>query len=901
MVTRSFREIILAVLGLMASASARGDWVQSQTQGDLKYFLFAAPARIERYDIATRSWLQGIPLSETPTAFLADESALYVSYGRRIVRLDRDGGSETHLANTVADVSAILAWNEYLYLRVSTDFHERFFSVRKLTGQVIASTEPLDRSYLNPSVSQVLGRIYGRGQSAAPQIRMLILNTDGTFGPSQRGPFFNPSSASQHTFVFPNGKSVVDHSGIVYDGSTLEYENSFAGTVDAIAFYNAEIPIVLRAEMLVMFSPSLLETGRYRLSNSSARDLAVSGDSVLAFSPINDGVGVGVVEVALNQLQPVQPGPVIDPRSVSFTADDLFLDRHGVLYLFSQAHQTLFRWDTTLRQYSSSIPVTGNHRLAAYSSNTHSIYLAGDSGKVDQILLESTIQQKPFAAHRERPTGLIAADTFVFVSGSSGHSTYNWGGTHLSTKSFYDGYQEHVWSPATRTLYAGTGGQANDIESEVISLSGDIGPRMTAPQVSSFLKHPIRVSPDGRWVLFGSGVVYDAASLRRANALPIELVDAIWVGNTLVTIREIGGLSQIQLWTGEDFIPVGVKQLTGRPRRLFFRDERILAVTEHLGAPLFYLLDRRLNVEFSSPQLPLGPSHLSVLAVGQNTVDLAWRDNSDNELGFLIEATEQNATRAAILSSGSANSTNGSVTGLHPNTTYVFKIRATNEVGLSTPTFNQTVRTVLDDRLPAGPPFQLRSLEVGFDSIVLAWNDKADNEKSFLLERRSGTNWTELYRSGPNLTTFHNTDLLPRTSYRYRVRAINDFGESEVSPELTVRTLSTNNLPPNGAPTSLYAAEVAVEEVTIQWLDGSDNETGFIIERAQNPAGPFSEVGRTGMNITSFTDGKLHAGTAYTYQVQAYNAFGAAGSRISLKTRNRGGDYLGKSAVHQGA
>ena len=49
---------------------------------------------------------------------------------------------------------------------------------------------------------------------------------------------------------------------------------------------------------------------------------------------------------------------------------------------------------------------------------------------------------------------------------------------------------------------------------------------------------------------------------------------------------------------------------------------------------------------------------------------------------------------------------------------------------------------------------------------------------------------------GADTTTYQDTGLTPNTAYRYRLLAFNDFGNSGVSNEISITTLSATPAPP---------------------------------------------------------------------------------------------------------
>jgi len=75
------------------------------------------------------------------------------------------------------------------------------------------------------------------------------------------------------------------------------------------------------------------------------------------------------------------------------------------------------------------------------------------------------------------------------------------------------------------------------------------------------------------------------------------------------------------------------------------------------------------------------------------------------------------------------------------------------------------------------------------------------------------------------------------------------------------------------APDSLSLTVVSWQRIDLLWVDSSDNESGFRIERSTNN-GPFVEIGTTAANITNYQSTGLTANTLYSYRIRAYNNAG---------------------------
>ncbi len=187
---------------------------------------------------------------------------------------------------------------------------------------------------------------------------------------------------------------------------------------------------------------------------------------------------------------------------------------------------------------------------------------------------------------------------------------------------------------------------------------------------------------------------------------------------------------------------------------------------------------------------------------------------------------------------------------------------------------------------------------------LLTWTDNSKNETAFVIERRvagSADAWTTIDTVpsdalivGPGTGTRTYIDMVGNgnTLYEYQVYAINVVGDTwdysdpalnEILPGSgwPTLTLSSNNqggpTPPPGifSPTNLAGSATVKNRrtatVTLIWLDNSDNETGFLIQRAEDTG--FS-VGVTNAtvagNVGTFSQ-NVSRGMTYYYRVLAFN------------------------------
>ncbi len=268
-----------------------------------------------------------------------------------------------------------------------------------------------------------------------------------------------------------------------------------------------------------------------------------------------------------------------------------------------------------------------------------------------------------------------------------------------------------------------------------------------------------------------------------------------------------------------------------------------------------------------SNSAPAAPSNLITAHADYHYIDLSWNDNSFNETAFVIERSAGSAGSWSVIDTLSGNSTSYSDTGLSDGTKYFYRVNCFNSYGVSAYTNELSVIT----HLP--PPGNLYGFITPEKFISLTWEDSSQNETEFILERKNGSSGTyfALASLGANDTSYvDSVGLTPGQIYYYRVKAVNSLIASEYSGELSVSIDAL--LPP--APTNAATSAVNTSTIAITWIDNSDNEDGFRLERRADTTGAWAQFAIVDSNITAYSDTGLIDGTKYFYRVRAFNSGG---------------------------
>jgi glucose/arabinose dehydrogenase len=175
---------------------------------------------------------------------------------------------------------------------------------------------------------------------------------------------------------------------------------------------------------------------------------------------------------------------------------------------------------------------------------------------------------------------------------------------------------------------------------------------------------------------------------------------------------------------------------------------------------------------------------------------------------------------------------------------------------------------------PAAPSSLVATGATG--AINLTWADNSNNETSFSVERRLGSTgtWSEIVTLPAGSTSYADGTVAASTTYDYRVRARNAIGDSSYS-NIASATSGGPVVTIPSAPTTATATAASGTQVNVSWVDNSNNETQFIVERSTGAGSTsFAQVGSVGANTTTFSDTTVAAGTTYVYRVYAKNTAG---------------------------
>ena len=75
---------------------------------------------------------------------------------------------------------------------------------------------------------------------------------------------------------------------------------------------------------------------------------------------------------------------------------------------------------------------------------------------------------------------------------------------------------------------------------------------------------------------------------------------------------------------------------------------------------------------------------------------------------------------------------------------------------------------------------------------------------------------------------------------------------------------------------STWESSATAAQVQLNWVDNSNDEVGFNIERKIGTTGTYAQIASVGANVTSYVDSNVLNATTYCYRLNAFNAYGTS-------------------------
>jgi YVTN family beta-propeller protein len=195
------------------------------------------------------------------------------------------------------------------------------------------------------------------------------------------------------------------------------------------------------------------------------------------------------------------------------------------------------------------------------------------------------------------------------------------------------------------------------------------------------------------------------------------------------------------------------------------------------------------NLSFNFNLLPPAtPTGVTATAKSSSSITISWTAPAGATWYNVFSSTSPSGPFVYVVGTKATSITN---TGLSPNTTYYYEVRAWNTAGWSALSSPPVSATTLPSP-PAAPPTGVTATAKSSSSIMVSWTASASAEwyGVFIATSSSGP-FAKIGAS--SVTSFTNTGLSPNTTYYYEVRAANTGGFSSLSSPPVSATTGSNS------------------------------------------------------------------------------------------------------------
>uniref|UniRef100_A0A8C5D9M4 Myomesin-2-like n=1 Tax=Gouania willdenowi TaxID=441366 RepID=A0A8C5D9M4_GOUWI len=287
--------------------------------------------------------------------------------------------------------------------------------------------------------------------------------------------------------------------------------------------------------------------------------------------------------------------------------------------------------------------------------------------------------------------------------------------------------------------------------------------------------------------------------------------------------------------------------------------------------------------EPSQPSVPSAPGQVISTRETNTSVLIQWSapKEPNNLIGYYIDQCVLGSKNWTSANHKPHKKTSFVVSGLTTGESYMFRVQAINELGLSDESQESAPLTVKAALTTPSAPYDIAVLNCDGHSMVLNWKKPlhsggAEIKEYYVDKRRSGTTmWREV-----NIPPVKERveGLTSGAVYQFQVYAANLAGLGPVSKPSADYTCEAWNMPEPGPAYDMTFCEVRDDSLVIEWqkpiYTGSGPITGYHVEYAKKGSNDWTRANETSVSHRFMKVTGLETGTSYAFRVRAANAAG---------------------------
>ena len=281
-----------------------------------------------------------------------------------------------------------------------------------------------------------------------------------------------------------------------------------------------------------------------------------------------------------------------------------------------------------------------------------------------------------------------------------------------------------------------------------------------------------------------------------------------------------------------------------------------------------------------APPPPTAPGNLTATAASASQINLSWTASASGYgIAYYVVERCQGAGCTNFAQIAASAGTIYSDAGLLSSTSYSYWVQAVDTAG-NTSSLSNTATVATQAPPPPTAPGNLTATATGASQINLSWTASTSGIgiADYVVQRCQGAGCTNFAQiAAPAGTSYSDSGLLASTSYSYRAQAVDTGGNTSTFSNTS--TAATQAPPPPTAPGNLTATAVSATQINLSWTASTSGIgiADYVVQRCQG-AGCTNFVQTAILAGTGYSDTGLLASTSYSYQVQAVDTTGNAGT-----------------------
>ncbi|KXX71662.1 fibronectin type III domain-containing protein [Flammeovirga sp. SJP92] len=271
----------------------------------------------------------------------------------------------------------------------------------------------------------------------------------------------------------------------------------------------------------------------------------------------------------------------------------------------------------------------------------------------------------------------------------------------------------------------------------------------------------------------------------------------------------------------------------------------------------------------SNSSKPNAVEEVNITAL-DNAIELVWKDNIENELGFEVLRRKTGESEFTLAASLEYNDSTFVDLDVEKGEVYEYVIKSYNSLGNS-------LSSPVSAQVPIAAPL-ITSLEKVNGGHQIQWEDLSDLEEHYVVYRQEKEEEFEMLAIlDASVTSYTDAHFNLNTEYTYKVAS----ERNGVYYDSECKSIST--VPP--APVGLanfHIQNTTQHTVKLSWEDMHSDEHGYRIFRQSEDESTPQPIADVNAETRIFNDSLLSENTTYTYSIHAY-IFDICGDTLELE------------------